>query len=87
MQKWERWYIDVLVVLTVILQNTKRKCRLPSLEWQQRALYVCVLVRHKHGCSFWAPPQDFTKTAGFKWASICDSLLTDSLKFIKKQKM
>lgn len=27
-------------------------------------------VSHKRGCVIWAPPQDFTQTAGLKWASI-----------------
>lgn len=41
--------------------------------------YMCVFtVCHKHGFLFWALPQDFTQTAGFKWASICGSLFTDS---------
>lgn len=45
----------------------------------------CVfMVRHKHGCSFKAPPpRDFTQTAGFKWVSICGSPFSSWVKFIK----
>lgn len=68
-------------------------CRMPCRAMKTPAVVetaaqstVCAfIVRHKHGCSFWAQPQDFTQTAGFKWASICSSLFTHSLKFIKSR--
>lgn len=74
-----RHYLKILLP-AVPCQKKKQKKPCSNLN-DSAEHYMCVfMVPHKHGFLFWAPPQDFTQTAGLKWASICGSV---TLKFIK----
>lgn len=83
MHKWVKQTYDITrKILLPAVPCQKKTQKKPCSNLNDSAEhYMCVfMVRHKHGFLFWAPPQDFTQTAGPKWASICGSV---TLKFIK----